>query len=134
MGKTLAYQLFGLGKVPKKYAPAFEREGVVLFDEGIRGSVTLKRFKSPGRWHSWKRTWFSGCLALTEKTFAAFALTRPVIFVPRDDERLRELRCSIERGKLLVVFDASLFNEQWSGTVECRFKTEKAQLFLEQLP
>jgi hypothetical protein len=71
---------------------------------------------------------------LTEHTFAAFALMRPLVFVPLADKRLSELRCSVEKGvTLLVTYDASLFNEKWSGIVECRFKTAKAQLFLEQL-
>ena len=129
----LLYSLFGLGQLPRKYAPTLQQEGVVLIDEGISGSVTFKRFKAPGRRYSWKRSWFTGCLVLTEQTFAAFAFARPLIFVPRDDARLRALHCNMENGKLLVAFDASLFTEQTSGIVECRFNTEKAQMFLEQL-
>ena len=134
MSKTLLHRLFGLGKMPKKYAPTLRGEGIILIVEGIGGSITLKQFKAPGRRHSWKRSWFTGCLVLTEQTFAAFALMRPLVFVPLADKRLSELRCSVEEGvTLLVTYDASLFNEKWSGIVECRFKTAKAQLFLEQL-
>ena len=130
---NLLYQFFGLGQLPSKYAPTLHQEGIVLLDEGIGGSITLKRYKAPGRRHSWKRSWFVGSLVLTEKTFAAFVFARPMIYVPRDDSRLRALRCSAESGKLLVAFDASLFNEQASGTVGVRFKTQQAQLFLEHL-
>jgi hypothetical protein len=133
MSKTLLYRLFGLGQVPQKYAPALRKEGIVLIDEGIRGSVTYRRFKAPRRRYSWKKSWFTGCLVLTEQTFAAFAMTRPLIYLRRADRRLSKLRCSVEEDTLIVAYDASLFNESWSGTVECRFRTAKAQVILEQL-
>jgi hypothetical protein len=134
MSKTLLHRLFGLGNVPRRYARALRQESIVLLDEGICGSVTRKRFRAPGRRHSWKKSWFTGSLVLTEHTFAAFAMTRPLVFVPLADKRLAELRCGMEeRGALLVAYDASLFNDRASGVVECRFRTEKAHLFLEQL-
>ena len=132
--KTLLHRLFGWGKIPKKYAPTLHGEGIVLLEEGIGGSITLKKFRAPGRYHSWKRNWFTGCLVITEKTFAAFTLWKPVIFVPLKDERFSELKCSVEKNDILfITFDASAFNEKWSGTIECRFKTPKARLFLERL-
>jgi len=134
MSKTLLYRLFGLGKVPNKYAPTLQREGILLMDEGIGGSVTRKQFIAPGRRQSWKKSWFFGSLVLTQQTFAAFAMMRPLVFVPLEDQRLYELRCSVEESAtLLITYDASLFNEKASGIVECRFRTAKARLFLEQL-
>jgi hypothetical protein len=134
MTKTLLHQLFGLGKVPKRYAATLRKQGIVLIDEGIGGSVTYKQFKAPGRRHSWKKSWFTGSLVLTKQTFAAFAMLRPLIYLPIEDGRLSALRCSVEEDvTLLVTYDASLINDKWSGTVECRFRTAKAQLFLEHL-
>ena len=134
MSKTLLHRLFGLGKVPNKYAPTLRGEGILLIDEGIGGSVTYKQFIAPGRRHSWKKSWFTGCLVLTKQTFAAFAGMRPLVYVPLEDKRLSELRCSVEDDvTLLVTYDASLFNEKSSGIIECQFRTAKAQLFLEQL-
>ena len=134
MKKTLLHRIFGWGKIPKRYAPTLHDEGIILLDEGIGGSITLKKFKAPGRYHSWKRSWFTGCIVLTERTFAAFALTKPLIYVPLDHENISKLRCAIEESNtLLVKYDASAFNEKWSGTIECRFKTSKAQMFLERL-
>jgi hypothetical protein len=134
MRKTLLHRLFGLGQIPHQYAPSLRQEGIVLIDEGIGGSVTYNRFKAPGRRYGWRKSWFTGCLVLTRQTFAAFAWRRPLIRVPLGDKRLSELRCSVQDvGTLLITFDASLFNEQWSGIVECRFRTAKAQQCLEQL-
>ena len=134
MNKTLLHRIFGWGRIPKRYAPTLQGEGIVLLDEGIGGSITLKKVKAPGRYHSWKRSWFTGCIVLTERTFAAFALIKPLIYVSLDHENISELNCTIEESDtLLVKYDASAFNEEWSGTIECRFKTSKAQMFLERL-
>ncbi len=134
MKKTLLHRFFGWGRLPKRYAPTLYGEGIILLDEGIGGSVTLKKFKASGRHHSWKRSWFTGCIVLTERTFAAFALFKPLIYVPLDHENFSELTCAIEGSdSLFVTYDASAFNEKWSGTIECRFKTSKAQMFLERL-
>ena len=133
--KTLLHRLFGWGKIPKKYAPTLRDEGIVLLEEGIGGSITFRKFKAPGRYHSYKKSWFTGSIVITEKTFAAFAFMKPVIFVPLDHEKFSELKCNVEEGKTLFVkFDASTFHEKWSGTIECRFKTSKARQFLDRLP
>ncbi len=134
MSKTILHRLFGLGKIPKRYASTLESEGIILIDIGIGGSITLRNFRAPGQWSSWGRNWFTGCVVITERTFAAFALIRPVIYVPIDDEHLKKLDCSVKKGPVLCVdFDAGAFNEKWSGSIECQFKTPKAPLFLERL-
>jgi len=134
MGKTLLYRLFGLGKVPKRILPDIEREGIVLLDEGVSGSVTFRNFRAPGRHYSWRRSWFSGSLVLTGRRFSAFAFSKAIIDIPIADDRINELRCSLEdEATLCVHFDPSAFNEDWSGSLECRFSTPQARLFLEQL-
>jgi hypothetical protein len=67
----------------------------------------LKNLRAPSRWHSWKRNWFTGCVVLTKQTFAAFALGKPIIYVPLEHERFSELRLTIVDGVLFVGFDAA---------------------------
>ena len=134
MSKTLAYRLFGIGKIPKKILPTLEQEGIVLQDEGISGSVTLRNFRAPGKRYSWRRNWFSGALAITEQRFWGFSRWRPVVSVPLDSPHFNDLEISVEKGDVLrVEFDVSIFHEGWSGTSICRFRTPKALLFLERL-
>lgn len=134
MKKTLLHSIFGWGEIPKRYAPALHGEGIILLDEGICGSITLKKFKAPGRYHSCKQSWFTGCIVMTERIFAAFALIKPLIYLPLDHENISELSCTIEKsGILLVKYDASVFHDKWSGIIEYRFKTSKAQMFRERL-
>ncbi len=128
MGKSILHRLFGLGKLPKKMVPILEQEGIVLFDEGISGSICLRRFRAPGRIHSFKRAGFVGSVVLTQLRFAAFSFSRPVINVPRNDKRLSLLELSLPKdGLLCVKFNAGDFHDGWSGSVECRFHTPLAQ-------
>ena len=134
MRKSIFYSLFGLGKLPKAMTPILQGEGIVLLDEGVGGSVTLRKFRAPGRIHSYRKSAFVGSIVVTELRFAAFALSRPLINVPVDDERLKLLELSVPReGLLCVKFDAGAFHEGWKGSVECRFSTSNARLYLSRL-
>ncbi len=106
----------------------------MLLDEGIPGSVTLRNFRAPGRIHGYKKTLFAGSLVVTELRFAAFAFSRPVVNVPLRDPRLNLLDITVDRRKALMVkFDAHMFHEEWKGTVECRFASSVAHMFVERL-
>ena len=134
MGKTFLYRLCGLGKIPRHNLLELEREGIVLRDEGIGGSVTLRDVRAPGKRYSWKRSWFTGSLVITGRRFAAFAFSKPIINVPLDNDRVEGLRCSLEgETRLLVQCDGSAFPEGWSGSMECRFSTAQARLFFDRL-
>ena len=62
---TLLHRLFGAGRVPEDRLAAFQAEGIVLFDEGIGGALTLRNFRAPGRYSGWRRSWFMGSVVLT---------------------------------------------------------------------
>jgi hypothetical protein len=134
MAKTLLYRIFGVGKIPWQLSSTLKIEGIVLLDEGISGSVTYLNFRAPGKYSSWRRQWFTGSIALTQARLLGLQYANPIINVPVTDERLRSMRFSVEGGNtLLVAFDPALFHNDWSGTIECRFRTSLAQEFLERL-
>jgi hypothetical protein len=134
MKKTLLYRLFGIGKIPAPYRAALTGEGILLSDEGIKGSVTYRNFRSPQRYANWKRQWYTASITLTQARLVAFQYSSPIIDVPFTDDRFRRLEFSLEdETTLLVAFDASLFHHDWSGTIEYRFKTPHAQAFLDKL-
>jgi hypothetical protein len=134
MKKTLLYRLFGVGKIPAGARAALESEGVLLSDEGVKGSVTYRNFRSPGRRSNWKRQWYTASIALTKTRLLAFAYSNQIIDVPLADPRFRRLEFSLEdETALLVAFDASLFHDDWSGAIEYRFKTPHARAFLARL-
>jgi hypothetical protein len=134
MPKTLLYRLFGAGRMPQQWRSTIESEGVVLFDEGIGGSITYRDFSAPGRRSSWRKVAFSGSIALTKTRLLALQYANPAINVPLDDPRLKQMQFSVEgEDKLLVAFNANLFHNDWSGTIEYRFRTEQAPAFLKGL-
>ncbi|MCG6879363.1 MAG: hypothetical protein LJE96_09490 [Deltaproteobacteria bacterium] len=134
MRKSILYTLFRMGRLPKDMAQILEGEGIVLLDEGIPGSITLRNFRAPGRIHGYKKTLFAGSLVVTELRFAAFAFSRPMVNVPLGDPKLNLLDITIDRRKALMVkFDAHRFHEEWKGTVELRFASSVAHMFVERL-
>jgi hypothetical protein len=131
MSKSLLYRLFGGGKIAAPLMSQLNAEGMILFDEGVKGSVTYRNFRAPGRAFSWKRQGFAGSIALTKLRLVAVAYSKFLINVPLSDERLRAMHYSVEsNGALCVAFDAALFHADWSGTIEYRFKTPEAQRLL----
>jgi len=134
MSKTILYRLFGIGKLPAEYVAALEKEGIILFDEAIRGTVTYRNFRAPGRYSNWKRQWYSASIILTEKRLLALRLRSEIIDVPFTDERFRRMQFALEdETTLLVAFDAALFHADWSGTIEYRFQTARAKALLDKL-
>lgn len=134
MKKTLLYRLFGIGKIPGSVASALSSEGVILADEGFKGTVTYLNFRAPHRYSNWRRQWCTASIAMTNVRLAAFQYAKPLIDVPFSDSRFRGLNFTVEDdGALLVAFDASLFHDDWSGNLEYRFFTPAAREFFERL-
>ena len=134
MPKTLLYRLFGVGRMPAQWRAAINSEGIVLMDEGIRGSVTYRDFRAPGKRFTWRKVAFSGSIALTKTRLVALQYANPAINVPLSDERFSKLQISVEGEEtLLVAFDASTFHSDWSGTIQYRFYTEQAKALLDRL-
>jgi hypothetical protein len=134
MSKTFLYRLFGIGKIPASHKSAIENEGVILADEGFKGTVTYINFRAPGRYSNWKRQWCTASIALTNTRLLAFQYAGLLIDVSLSDARFRLLNFSVEdNGALLVAFDASLFHDDWSGNLEYRFFTPHAPEFLNKL-
>lgn len=134
MRKTLLYKLFGFGKIPAGYDSALRAEGIILADEGIKGTSTFRNFRSPQRRAKWKRQWYTASVVMTRARLVAFQHSAQIIDVPFADTRFRELNFACEPdGAMLVQFDASLFHNDWSGTIEYRFFTPRAKDFLNEL-
>ncbi len=128
MSKTLLYRLFGLGKIPRDAIDQIEKEGIVLQDEGLSGSVTFQRFRAPGKYYGWRRNWFSGSVVLTQEHFLAFQYSRPIIGVSWSDEKIKKLEVRLENENTLFVgFEASTFQAEASGDIEIRMSTPLAE-------
>lgn len=122
-------------KVATAYKAQLQPEGIVLFEEDVKGSMTFRNFRSPGSYYSWRKVLITSLVALTKTRLLALKGSSPIIDVPFTDERLRRMRFSLEGERtLLVAFDANLFQPEWSGEIEYRFKTPQARRLLGSLP
>ena len=134
MAKTLLYRLFGLGKIPEQSMSTLRSEGILACDEGIKGSITYRDFRAPGKYSAWQRQWFTGGLVLTQVRLVSLISLNQAIDVSLTDERIRSMRFSVEKAStLLIAFDPGLCHPGWSGTMEYRFRTTEAEAFGEKL-
>lgn len=135
MAKSLLYRFLGVGKIPGPMMSELKNEGIVLLDEGVKGSVTYRNFHRPGSSSSLRKQWYTASIALTKTRLLGLWYTNPTINVPLTDERIHKMQYTLEDNNevFCVAFDASLFHSDWSGTVEYRFRTPEAPRFLELL-
>ncbi len=126
--------IHGAKKVSANYQSQLAPEGIVFFEEDLKGSTTFRDLRRPGMYHKWKKTAIAALLVLTGKRLLALKGSSPLIDLPLTDARLRQMRFSMEGEKtLLIAFDANLFQPDWSGAIEYRFKTAKAKEFLRKI-
>ena len=134
IAKSFLYRLFGTGKIPTTLLSELQAEGIILSDEGVKGSIIFRDYSAPGKRFAWKRVGIVASIALTEARILALSDSKPIINVPLADERLQAMRFSLEKEETLCVsFDAGLFQPDWSGTIEYRFRTPQAKQLLELL-
>ena len=132
MAKSLLYRLFGIGCVPDEQLRVLQAEGEQLREEGLRASVTYRNYRAGWKRCNWKRRGFVGSIMITSKRIAAFAGRATVINIGYNDPRLENIEFTADRPeRLLVSFEASIFNQEHRGTVELRFSTSQAKRILE---
>lgn len=134
MKKSLLYRLFGIGGIPKKARPALEAEGIVVADEGVGGWFVMRNVKGPGRRHRQRWEGFTGWLAVTNKRLVCYTFWKRQMNIAVDDPRIAELYVDVPKPDTLSIsFEAGVFREGWSGVMEFRFNTEKAEQFRDTL-
>ena len=132
--KSWLFKLFGIGKVREPLLSELKNERIIALDEGIKGSITYKNFRAPGRYSNWRRQWISGAVALTENRLILQRESTPVINILLTDERLQKMKFSLENETtLLFEFEPNLFLENSSGEIEWRFRTAQAKFFADVL-
>src|SRR5438445_97430 len=134
MFKAIREWFANRNKLPAALMSELQSEGILLMREQTRAKLTYLNFKAPGKRFGYKTVWFKSTIVITNKRLLATAYLKMAINVPFSDERIRKMQFSIEDGsRLLVSFDASLFQPTWSGMLEYRINLDDAQLFLNEI-
>ena len=119
-----------LHKLPEAKMAEFRSEGLLLYNEYIKAKLTYLHFKAPGKRFLYKTVWFRSYVVVTQARVWATAYTKLAIDVPFTDERIRKMQFSVEGERLLISFDAGLFQPSWSGTLEYRFLVPNAASYV----
>lgn len=113
---------------PLEARVALADERVLVHEHLLRGSVTLRNFRSPRRSASWKRSaLWSGRVVVTDRRIILAVGSRLVFDLRYDDANWARVRLVEEQpGLLLAAFDAAMLGPGVSGQVELRLRTPVA--------
>jgi hypothetical protein len=104
-------------------------DGLVLLEERLRGSVTYRDYKAPGRRDTLTRRGARWAVGITRKGMLVDGSLGTFIDTVWTDPRLSAVQVSASGDELLVAFDASTFHDDRSGKVEIRAHSPNAQRF-----
>jgi hypothetical protein len=121
-------------RIPEAVCAALEAEGIILIAEDLRGSITFRNYRAPGRYSSWRRQALGGAIALSQRRVVAYSGTTRLLDLPYDQPTIKAIDVQLEKpNRLLIVFEASAFHADRSGTIELRFGTPQAAQIVELL-
>ena len=133
MAKALFYRWFGVGRFPPAMMTLAQGDGIVFFDEGVRGVLTYRNFHRPGVRSALEKRLFIGAIVLTNVRLLAVSGNNKLVDVPLDDPRLKQMQFTVEDGAFVIRFDAGLFHDDWSGSIEYKYKSDDSQKLLDLL-
>jgi len=120
-------------KVPPDKMAEFQAEGILATEDWIKAKLVYLHYKAPGKRFGYKKVWFRSNVVVTEHRLFATVYLNLGIDVQFSDERIHQMTFSNEDGVLLISFDASLFQPNWSGTLEYRFFSANTATLLDTL-
>ena len=127
----------GNGTLKPDVRAELEAEGLVLVEEGLRGSIRYDRFKAPGKRFYGKVTGERLAIGLSRQRFVVYCRSGSVELMdsPYSSPRLAALDVSVEdRDTLSLRVDYDRMGEpSVSGVVTVRAKTPRAAEIAEQL-
>jgi hypothetical protein len=122
-----------LHKLTAEQMAGFQAESLIAVDEWTKAKLTYRDFKAPGKRFLYKSVWFRSNVVLTRRRFFATAYKNLDIDVPLTDDKFKSLTFTVEKDRLLVAFDAGLFQPAWSGRLEYRFTVRDAAAYVAHL-
>ncbi len=117
----------GLARLPPEADSLIPPDLRQIVSENLSCDITLRKFSAPGRVCNWKRQWFAGSIAVAENRIVAFRWRKRIINTNFDDPRFDKISFTIVDHTLIVSHDAALYRDDWSGSIEYRFRTPDAE-------
>lgn len=121
-------RLLGSGELPPEGREIVGTEGQRLMIESVKGSITFRNYRAPGRYSWRRRQYFLGSLAITPLRLVAYRYSTCLINVPFSDPKMASLEITVEKiDTICFRFDAAAFDDKCSGEVVARLLTERAK-------
>ena len=131
MEKPILFRMLKVGSLPKNIHQTVKNEGILVSDEGCKISVTYHKFKTKGKYFSYKRTYAIGSIAVTSKRTIAFAFSKRIMNFQHEQPGLEVLLES--PTTLLFIIDVSKTMPNSSGEIEIRYFTENARTIFKKI-
>jgi hypothetical protein len=123
----------GRGLLPDDLRAELEGEVLEQLEEGLFGTITLRRYRAPRERASTRKEAFSGAIAISRTRLVVWSGSRThwprgLLFnVPFADPRYAALDVTTEGSdRLLIATDLEQFHDDRSGRFEVRLRTPKA--------
>jgi hypothetical protein len=115
------------GRFPLDVRARLETEDLAFLEEGLRGSITYRRYRDPHMRASFAKESIRGAIAVTASRLMVWTDHVKYIDVPFS----HPLRAAVEvtldgPGRVCFAFDAAKFSTARSGRVEVRLRTAQA--------
>ncbi|GAA2379606.1 hypothetical protein [Dactylosporangium salmoneum] len=119
--------LFGSGRVPEQLRAELAGEPAVLLENGLRGSVTYRDYRTPHQFSSLRKQGTYGAIAITATRLLVWAGGRKHIDVPLSHPDRADIEISADRpDRICFAYDAGASDPTRSGRVEIRLCTAQA--------
>ena len=123
MANPITALLFGSGGLSDAVRAELESEGIVHREDGLRGSVTYRHYRAPGRRSNWSKEAMRASFVVTRRRLGVYVRSRPMVDVAFDDPRFARLDLRVDGRHLTIdLDDASVFNDRASGQITTRVR------------
>ena len=130
----LARLLAGGGRFSPAQRAELDAEGAEILADELRGTVTWRRYRAPGRYSSYRKKGVYVAIALTGRRLLVQRTGGKDIDVPFDHPGFRAIEASLdEPDRLCLAFDPGAFDPEASGRIEVRLTTPEAGRLLERI-
>ena len=131
----LARLFLGSGTLKPELRATLEAEGLVLLEEGLRGRITYRHFRAPGKRFHGKVVPLRLAIAVTERRLVAYASSgrAKLLDTPWDHPNLHALDVALDRDDTVVfrVDYGRMDRRRVSGEVTIRASTSQASAIVE---
>jgi hypothetical protein len=124
----------GSGRLSDQLRAELAAEDLLLLEEGLTGSITLRRYRAPGQ-----RAWFAkqailGAIVITSGRLVVWVGRSKNIDVPLTHPWFGAIQVTVDRpDRVRFAYDAGRFSASRSGVVTVRLRTAQAQHVVELL-